>query len=87
MKLNTFCEWLNEMESKVNKCNVVPSAAIEETLKKLHLFVEEHAEKQSLFSEIEVDCYDNIATTRRSIEQFKVRFFIIIFLSLVILCI
>lgn len=77
------------MESKVNKCNVVPSAAIEETLKKLHSFVEEHAEKQSSFSDIEVDFkrYDNNATTRQSIEQFKVRFLIIIFLSPMIISI
>lgn len=75
IKVNTFCEWLNELDSKVNKCNIVPSNTVEETLKKLHLFTEEHMEKQPLFSEIEenVNNFDNNVTVKQSIVQFRVR--------------
>lgn len=74
IKVNTFCEWLNELHSKVNKCNIVPSNSIEETLKRLHSFFEEHVEKQSLFSEIQdnVKHFDNNVTVRKSITQFRV---------------
>lgn len=75
IKVNTFCEWLNELDSKVNKCNVVPSNTVEETLIKLHLFTEEHMEKQLLFSEIEenVKHFGDSFTMQQSIVQFKVR--------------
>lgn len=75
IKVNTFCEWLNEFDSKVNKCNIVPSNTIEDTLKKLHLFTEEHMEKQPLFAEIK-DNFKNVddnATLPQSIMQFKVK--------------
>lgn len=69
-----FCEWLNELDSKVNKCNIVPSTSIEEILKKLHTFTEEHMEKQSLFTEIEDDLknFNDNAFIQQSIMQFKV---------------
>lgn len=69
-----FCEWLNELDSKVNKCNIVPSTSIEEILKKLHTFTEEHMEKQSLFTEIEDDFkhFDDNVSIQQSIMQFKV---------------
>lgn len=62
------------MDSKVNKCNVVPSTSIEEMLKKLHTFTEEHLEKQSLFTEIEEDFkhFDDNDSVQQSIMQFKV---------------
>lgn len=62
------------MDSKVSKCNIVSSKTIEETLKKLHSFTEEHMEKQALFTEIE-DNFKNIdenSTVQQSIMQFKV---------------
>lgn len=75
IKVNTFCEWLNEFDSKINKCNIVPSNTIEDTLKKLHLFTEEHMEKQPLFTEIKDDLknVDDNATLQQSIMQFKVK--------------
>lgn len=81
IKANTFCEWLNEFDSKVNKCNIVPSNTIEDTLKKLHLFTEEHMEKQPLFTEIKDDLknVDDNVTLQQSIMQFKVK--IILFFS------
>lgn len=74
VQTNTFFEWLNEFDSRVNKCNIVSSNAIEETLKKLHSFIEEHAEKQSFFNEIEGNfkSYNNKSTTQQPITQFKV---------------
>lgn len=86
IKVNTFCEWLNELDSKVNKFNVVPNAAIEDTLRKLHLLAEEHSEKQSLFVEIADDFKrSDDASMCQPIVQFKVFFFLIslIFLSFV----
>lgn len=74
IKLNTFCEWLYELDSKVNKCNIVPSNTIEETLKKIHSFTEEHMEKQPLYIEIENDLkhFDDNITMHKTIMQFKV---------------
>jgi len=62
------------LDSKVNKCNVVPSTSIENILKKLHTFTEEHLEKQSLFTEIEKDFkhFDDKDSVLQSITQFKV---------------
>lgn len=62
------------MDSKVNKCNIVPSTSIEEILKKLHTFTEEHMEKQSLFTEIEDDFkhFNDNASIQQSTMQFKV---------------
>lgn len=83
IQVNTFCEWLNEFDSKVNKCNIVPSNTIEDTLKKLHLFTEEHMEKQPLFTEIKDDLknVDDNATLQQSIQQFKVKI-ILFFLNM-----
>jgi len=74
IKVNMFCEWLNELDSKINKCNIVPSTSIEEILKKLHTFTEEHMEKQLLFTEIEFDFknFDDNVSIQQSIMQFKV---------------
>lgn len=62
------------MDSKINKCNIVPSTSIEEILKKLHTFTEEHMEKQLLFTEIENDFknFDDNVSIQQSIMQFKV---------------
>jgi len=67
---------LNELDTKVSKCNIVPSNAIEETLKKLHSFTEEHAEKQPIFNEIDNDFnqFDDKITINQSMLQYKVRF-------------
>lgn len=67
---------MNELDSKVNKCNIVPCNTVEETLKKLHSFTEEHVEKQPLFREIEDDFkhFEKNVTVQQSIMQFKVRF-------------
>lgn len=78
IKINSFCEWLNEFDSKVNKCNIVISNSIEEILKKLHSFTDEHTEKQPLFTEIKNDFkhfFDN-ALTQQSVMQFQVRILI-----------
>jgi len=76
IKANKFSEWLNELDSKVNKCNIVPSNSVEETLNKLHSFADEHMDKQSLFGEIEDNLknFNDNSTVRQSIVQFKVRF-------------
>jgi hypothetical protein len=81
IKFNTFCEWLNELDSKVSKCNVVSSNTIEQTLKKLHSFTEEHMEKQALFIEIEDNFknFDNNSAVQQSIMQFKVIYLNMIF--------
>lgn len=62
------------MDSKINKCNVVPSTSIEEILKKLHSFTEEHMEKQPLFTKIEDDLkhFDDNVSIQQSIMQYKV---------------
>lgn len=54
---------------------------IEETLKKLHSFTEEHMEKQALFIEIEDNfkSYDNNSVVQQSIMQFKVTYLHMIF--------
>lgn len=79
--MNTFCEWLNELDSKVSKCNIVSSNTIEDTLKKLHTFAEEHMEKQALFAEIEDNYknFDNNSTVQQSIMQFKVTYLVLTF--------
>lgn len=63
----------------MNKYNIVTSNSIEEILKKLHSFTDEHMDKQPLFTEIKKDFkhfFDN-ATIQQSIMQFQVRLFII----------
>ncbi|XP_050548347.1 uncharacterized protein LOC126909987, partial [Daktulosphaira vitifoliae] len=47
-KLDSFCEWVTEMDSKISTCNVVQCNAIENTLKKLHMLIEEHIENQDV---------------------------------------
>lgn len=73
--MNTFCDWLNELDSKVNKCNIVPNNAIEETIKKLLTYTEEHMEKQTLFREIKDDFhqFNDNSSIQQSIFQFKVK--------------
>lgn len=75
IKINNFCEWLNEFNSKINKCNIVQNNLIVETLKKLHSFTDEHMEKQQLFNEINDDLklFQDNTTIQQSIMLFKVR--------------